>query len=62
VKAKITTAWGDKTGAFTTILGWTMTTAALTLGAPFWFDTLQKFVNLRGAGDKPKREDEKAKS
>jgi hypothetical protein len=62
VKAKITGSWHDKTGAFTTLLGWIMTTAALTLGAPFWFDTLQKFVNIRGAGDKPKREDEKAKS
>lgn len=42
------------------ILGWLFTAAALTLGAPFWFDTLQKFVNIRGAGAKPKREDEKA--
>ncbi len=37
-----------------------LTASALTLGAPFWFDTLQKFVNIRGAGAKPKREDEKA--
>jgi len=42
------------------ILGWMLTAAALTLGAPFWFDLLQKFVNIRGAGSKPKREDEKA--
>jgi hypothetical protein len=41
------------------ILGWMVTAAALTLGAPFWFDVLQKFVNIRGAGAKPKREDEK---
>jgi hypothetical protein len=41
------------------ILGWMLTAAALTLGAPFWFDLLQKFVNIRGAGAKPKREDEK---
>jgi len=43
-----------------TVLGWMLTAAALTLGAPFWFDLLQKFVNIRGAGAKPKREDEKA--
>lgn len=42
------------------VFGWMLTAAALTLGAPFWFDLLQKFVNLRGAGGKPKREDEKA--
>jgi hypothetical protein len=36
-----------------------LTACALTLGAAFWFDLLQKFVNIRGAGHKPKREDEK---
>ena len=44
------------------VLGWIMTATALTLGAPFWFDLLQKVVNIRGAGAKPKREDEKAKA
>jgi hypothetical protein len=43
------------------VLGWMFTATALTLGAPFWFDLLQKFVNLRGAGGRPKREDEKAR-
>ena len=43
----------------TQILGWLLTAAALSLGAPFWFDLLQKFVNIRGAGGRPKREDEK---
>jgi hypothetical protein len=41
------------------VLGWMLTAIALTLGAPFWFDLLQKFVNIRRAGGKPKREDEK---
>jgi hypothetical protein len=41
------------------ILGWLLTALALSLGAPFWFDMLNKFINLRGAGDKPKREDQK---
>jgi hypothetical protein len=40
-------------------LGWILTALALSLGAPFWFDMLNKFINLRGAGDKPKREDQK---
>ena len=44
----------------TTILGWIMTAVALSLGAPFWFDLLQKFMNVRGAGARPRREDEKA--
>ena len=43
------------------VLGWMFTATALTLGAPFWFDLLQKFVNVRGAGGRPKREDEKAR-
>lgn len=42
------------------VFGWMFTATALTLGAPFWFDLLQKFVNVRGAGGRPKREDEKA--
>jgi hypothetical protein len=41
------------------ILGWILTAAALSLGAPFWFDLLNKFINLRGAGEKPARDDEK---
>jgi len=27
-----------------------LTTIAFSLGAPFWFDLLNKFGNLRGAG------------
>jgi hypothetical protein len=41
------------------LLGWILTAAALSLGAPFWFDMLNKFINLRGAGGKPVREDQK---
>ena len=36
------------------IIGIAMTAVALTLGAPFWFDLLTQFVNLRGTGEKPK--------
>jgi hypothetical protein len=36
------------------IVGLVLTGIALTLGAPFWFDTLSKFMRVRGTGDKPK--------
>jgi hypothetical protein len=42
-----------------TPFGWFLTGLALSLGAPFWFDLLSKFMNLRGAGVKPKRADDK---
>ena len=35
-------------------LGWLLTALAGLLGAPFWFDSLQKLVNLRGAGPESK--------
>jgi hypothetical protein len=39
---------------FYKIIGLIATAIALTLGAPFWFDLLTQFVNLRGSGTKPK--------
>ena len=39
--------WGSK------FLGLLFTTMALSLGAPFWFDTLSKLVSLRSAGKAP---------
>jgi hypothetical protein len=33
--------------------GWVLTGFAITLGAPFWFDVLGKFSNLRSAGKRP---------
>ena len=38
-----------------TILGWLMTAIAVSLGAPFWFDMLNKIVNVRLA-EKPAEE------
>lgn len=35
------------------IAGWLVTASATLFGAPFWFDLLQKLVNLRGTGNKP---------
>jgi hypothetical protein len=37
------------------VFGWLLTGLAISLGAPFWFDLLGKFMNLRGAGTKPER-------
>ncbi|MGI8430754.1 MAG: hypothetical protein ACR2MW_00470 [Chthoniobacterales bacterium] len=35
------------------ILGWVLTALAATLGAPFWFDLLNRFINIRSAGKAP---------
>ncbi len=33
--------------------GWLITMLAVSLGAPFWFDTLSKFMNVRNSGKPP---------
>ena len=35
------------------LLGWLITALAATLGAPFWFDTLNRFISIRSAGKAP---------
>jgi hypothetical protein len=35
------------------LFGWALTALAISLGAPFWFDLMNKFVNLRAAGAPP---------
>ena len=45
------------TGLTVKIFGILFTTFAVALGAPFWFDLLNKFVNIRGAGATPKKDD-----
>jgi hypothetical protein len=49
-------SWKDlpEGGWLERILGWILTIAAVSLGAPFWFDILGKIANLRNAGQKPK--------
>jgi hypothetical protein len=42
----------DCWGWFSRVVGWCLTIAAVSLGAPFWFDMLNKFMNFRGAGHK----------
>jgi hypothetical protein len=31
-------------------VGWTFTALAVSLGAPFWFDTLNRLMSLRASG------------
>ena len=35
------------------VLGWFFTAAAVSLGAPFWFDLLSRVAKLRGTGRRP---------
>jgi len=35
------------------VAGWLITAFAALFGAPFWFDTLQQFVRLKGSGPSP---------
>jgi hypothetical protein len=43
-------------GMLLRLVGWLATAAALTLGAPFWFDALSKVARLRSSGNPPKKE------
>ncbi|HEY0393903.1 MAG TPA: hypothetical protein VGD01_05365 [Candidatus Elarobacter sp.] len=44
----------------TKLLGFIITMLALSLGAPFWFDTLSRLTNVRAAGNKPDTDRKKA--
>src|ERR1035441_345408 len=35
------------------LFGWILTAVAISMGAPFWFDTLNRFMNIRNAGRAP---------
>jgi len=39
----------------TAIPGWLLTAFAISLGAPFWFDMLNKVISIRSAGKAPER-------
>jgi hypothetical protein len=41
------------------IFGICISAVSLSFGAPFWFDLLMKFVNIRRAGKKPESTTEK---
>ncbi|MGB8064459.1 MAG: hypothetical protein WCF26_21400 [Candidatus Sulfotelmatobacter sp.] len=42
------------------LLGWILSIIAISLGAPFWFDMLNKVMNIRNTGQKPKPSDDKS--
>ena len=46
-KARSGTAWVLKA------IGWLITALAISLGGPFWFELLNRLVDMRGAGKKP---------
>lgn len=41
-------------GLLLAFTGWMVTTLAVFMGAPFWFQLLSKFVNIRSNGNTPK--------
>jgi len=46
--------WGGLEDIFQRhFVGWMLTAFAGTLGAPFWFDLLNRFINIRSAGKAP---------
>ena len=47
---------------FMKIIGWLITTVAISLGAPFWFDLLNKFINVRSSLKPKEKSPEEEKS
>jgi len=45
--------WNSPAACLTHVAGWLVTMVAVSLGAPFWFDMLNKVVNVRSAGKPP---------
>lgn len=40
------------------VLGWFLSITAISLGAPFWFDLLQKVMSIRSTGQKPEKSED----
>ena len=53
--APLPIGWTTTTPPFSLpqFLGWCLTALALSLGSSFWFDLLTRFINIRGAGNRP---------
>jgi len=49
-------AWGFSGWLIFKFFGLLISAFAVSLGAPFWFDLLSKFVNIRGAGTPPPKQ------
>ena len=52
--------WQRIRHAFKHIPGWLFTIIAVSLGAPFWFDLLNRFMNIRSAGRAPDERPDKS--
>lgn len=48
--------------SFRNFIGWLLTALAISLGAPFWFDLLNKLVKLRGTGTSSENTDSASKT
>jgi hypothetical protein len=48
---------GGRVSILMTLCGCLITALAGSLGAPFWFDTLNRFINIRGSGRAPEEGD-----
>ena len=46
---------------FYSLIGWLVTALALSLGAPFWFDLLNRLMKLRGSVATPTSDDREKK-
>jgi hypothetical protein len=47
---------GRSSSWFVRVVGWILTALAVSLGAPFWFDLLNRFVNVRSSIRRPQAE------
>ena len=58
--AQLPVGWaGSSSVGALTVPGWAITALSVSLGAPFWFDLLGRVLNLRAAGPKPKKTDDR---
>lgn len=48
-------SWSSFVALLVKLVGLILTSLAVSLGAPFWFDLLSKFMNVRGTGQPPPR-------
>jgi TRAP-type C4-dicarboxylate transport system permease small subunit len=46
-------------GLLLMFVGWLVTASSALFGAPFWFDLLQRMIQLRGTGKKPEEDEKK---
>jgi hypothetical protein len=58
LRAMLAQCWSETkarsgTGWLLKAIGWLITALAISLGGPFWFELLNRLVDMRGAGRKP---------